>query len=388
MPRLKWSSLLLCLLALFILTMVSSFAFAADDVYKIGAIFSTTGGGSSLGVPEKNTIDMLEQEINAAGGIKGHKIQIVFYDDASDETNARNKASKLISEDKVSVIIGPTLSGTSLAIVDPVQSAKIPLISCAASVKIVEPAADHKWVFKTPQSDVLVGQRIVDYLKTMKISKVAIITAKTPFGASGKEQLEKLLPAGGIDIVAKEEFGEKDPDTLVQLTKIKGANPQAVICWSISPGGALVTKNMKSELKMDIPLIMSHGVANMDYITLSGDSANGVVFPSGKMLVANELPKNDPQKKLLVKYVADYKAKYNSEPSTFGGHAWDALMLVVDAMKKVGNDPAKIRDEIEKTKRFIGTGGIFNFSPTEHNGLAPDCLVMVEIVNGKWTLAK
>jgi len=388
MTKLKWISLLLCLFASLVLTIVSSSAFAADDVYKIGAIFSTTGGGSSLGVPEKNTIDMLEKEINDAGGIKGHKIQIVFYDDASDETNTRNKVSKLISEDKVSVIIGPTLSGTSLAIVTLVQDAKIPLVSCAASVKIVEPVADHKWVFKTPQSDVLVGQRIVDYLKVLKITKVAIITAKTPFGASGKEQLEKLLPAAGIEIIAKEEFGEKDPDTLVQLTKIKGANPQAVICWSISPGGAIVTRSMKSELKMDIPLIMSHGVANMEYITLSGDSANGVVFPSGKMLIASGLAKNDPQKKLLVKYTTDYKAKYNTEPSTFGGHGWDALMIVVEAMKKAGNDPAKIRDEIEKTKRFIGTAGVFNFSPTDHNGLAKDCLVMVKILNGKWTLAK
>jgi branched-chain amino acid transport system substrate-binding protein len=386
MIRLKIA--LVCLTALLISLAICGYTTAADDVYKIGAIFSTSGGGSSLGTPEKNTVDMLEKEINDAGGIKGHKIQIVFYDDASDETNARNKASKLISEDKVCAIIGPTLSGTSLAIVTPVQDAKIPLISCAASVKIVEPVADHKWVFKTPQSDVLVGQRIVDYLKVMKITKVAIITAKTPFGASGKEQLEKLLPAAGIEIIAKEEFGEKDPDTLVQLTKIKGANPQAVICWSISPGGALVTRNMKSDLKMTIPLIMSHGVANMEYVKLSGDSANGVVFPSGKMLVASELPKNDPQKKLLVKYTTDYKAKYNTEPSTFGGHGYDALMLVTEAMKKVGNDPAKIRDEIEKTKRFVGTAGVFDFSPTDHNGLTKDCLVMVKIVNGKWTLAK
>jgi len=388
MTRLKWSSLLLCLLAILILTMVSSFAFAADDVYKIGAIFSTTGGGSSLGVPEKNTVDMLEQEINAAGGINGHKIEIVFYDDASDETNARNKASKLISDDKVSVIIGPTVSGTSLAILDPVQNAKIPLVSCAASVKIVEPVADRKWIFKTPQSDVLVGERIVAYLKAQKFTKVAIITEKTPFGASGKEQLEKLLPAAGIEIIVKEEFSAKDPDVLVQLTKIKSANPQAIVCWSISPGGATVTRNMKNDLKMETPLIMSHGVANMEYIKLSGDAANGVLFPSGKLPVASELPKADPQKALLVKYAANYKAKYGSEPSTFGGHAYDALMLVVGAMKKVGNDPAKIRDEIEKTKKFVGTGGIFNFSPTDHNGLTKDGLIMVKIANGKWTLMK
>lgn len=383
----------LCGLLIFSLLLIAYLAlsgnvFSADEVYKIGAIFSTTGTGSSLGIPEENTVKMLESEINASGGIKGKKIQVIIYDDASDETNARNRASKLINEDKVCAIIGPTLSGTSLAIIDTVQNAKIPLVSCAASVKIVEPVNERYWVFKTPQSDVLVGQRIAEYLKAKKLTKVAIITAKTPFGASGKEQLEKILPEAGITIVAKEEFNEKDPDVLVQLTKIKSANPEAVVCWSISPGGALVTRNMKNDLKMDIPLIMSHGVANKEYINLSGDAANGVVFPSGKLLVADALPKSDPQKLTLTKYASSYKAKYGSEPSTFGGHAWDALMLVVNAMKKVGNDPAKIRTEIEKTKKFIGTGGVFNFSPSDHNGLDSSCLVMVKIENGKWTLAK
>jgi branched-chain amino acid transport system substrate-binding protein len=360
----------------------------AQETYKIGAIFSVTGPGSSLGIPEKNTVDMIVNEINASGGIKGKKIEVIFYDDASKETDARNRASKLINDDKVSAIIGPTLSGTSLAILEVTQNAKIPLISCAASVKIVEPVNERKWVFKTPQSDVLVGERIVAYLKEHKINKVAIITAKSQFGASGKEQLEKLLPPAGINIAIKEEFDEKDTDVLVQLDKIKAANPQAVICWSISPGGATVTRNMKKELKMDIPLIMSHGVANMEYINLSADAADGVVFPAGKLLIANSLPDKDPQKKILLKYTKDYQAKYNSVPSTFGGHAYDALYLVINAMKKVGNDPAKIRDEIEKTKNFVGTGGVFNFSPTDHNGLTKDCLAMIKIVNGKWTVTK
>ncbi len=386
------SSKLCCLLIFSFLLIaylaLSEKAFSADEVYKVGAIFSTTGTGSSLGIPEENTVKMLESEINASGGIKGKKLQVIVYDDASDETTARNRASKLINEDKVCAIIGPTLSGTSLAIIDTVQNAKIPLVSCAASVKIVEPVNERYWVFKTPQSDVLVGRKIAEYLKAKKIDKVAIITAKTPFGASGKEQLEKILPESGITIVAKEEFNEKDPDVLVQLTKIKSANPEAIVCWSISPGGAIVTRNMKNDLKMDIPLIMSHGVANKEYINLSGDAANGVVFPSGKLLVADVLPKDDPQKLTLTKYLNSYKAKFGSEPSTFGGHAWDSLMLVVNAMKKVGNDPAKIRNEIEKTKKFIGTGGVFNFSSTDHNGLDISCLVMVKIENGKWTLAK
>ncbi len=358
-----------------------------EKVHKIGAIFDVTGTTSDLGVPEKNTAAMLEEEINAAGGINGNQVQIIVYDTKGDETTARNSLQKLIDVDKVSAIVGPTRSGTSLGIVDLVQGAEIPNISCAASVKIVEPVEERKWVFKTPQSDVLMGQAIVDYLVSQDITKVATITERNPFGASGKEQLEVLLPEAGIEIVGKEEFGAEDPDTSVQLTKIKGtAEVQAVICWSTSKGGAVVTRNMKADLQMEIPLIMSHGVANMTYIELAGEAANGVIFPCGKLLVANELPDSDPQKAVLVKYATDYKAKFNEEPSTFGGHAWDAIYLVVNAMKKVGDDKIKIRDEIENTKNFIGTGGVFNFSPTDHNGLTKQGVVMIKIVDGKWTL--
>jgi len=359
-----------------------------EKVYKIGAVFAITGPASSLGVPEKNTADMLVEEINAAGGIGGAKLEIVVYDTTSDPTTARTRIDKLINVDKVTAIIGPTTSGASLGILDLIENAQIPLISCAASVKIVEPVNERKWVFKTPQSDVLVGQAIAGYLNAKEITKVAIITTSDGFGRSGKEQLEKILPAAQIEIVDKEEFGEKDTDTMSQLTKIKGTDAQAVICWSVSGGGATMTKNMKADMEMEIPLIMSHGVANKAYIDLSGEAANGIIFPAGKLLVASELPDSDPQKAILVKYAADYKAKFAAEPSTFGGHAWDAIHLTVNAMKKVGADKVKIRDEIENTKNFVGTGGIFNFSAQDHNGLTKQGLVMVKIVDGKWTLLK
>jgi len=380
-------SLIVFLLISVVLAAISGCA-REEKVHKIGAIFDVTGTTSDLGVPEKNTAAMLEEEINAAGGINGNQVQIIVYDTKGDETTARNSLQKLIDVDKVSAIVGPTRSGTSLGILDLIQGAQIPNISCAASVKIVEPVAEREWVFKTPQSDVLMGQAIVDYLVSQDITKVATITERNPFGASGKEQLEKLLPGAGIEIVGKEEFGAEDPDTSVQLTKIKGTEAQAVICWSTSKGGAVVTRNMKADLQIEMPLIMSHGVANMAYIDLSGEAANGVIFPCGKLLVANELPDSDPQKAVLVKYAADYKAKFSEEPSTFGGHAWDAIHLIVNAMKKVGDDKIKIRDEVENTKNFVGTGGIFNFSPTDHNGLKKQGVVMIKIVDGKWTLAQ
>jgi branched-chain amino acid transport system substrate-binding protein len=378
--------LAVCLVIFVVIAAISGCA-REEKVYKIGAIFDTTGPASSLGIPEKHTAEMLMEQINAAGGINGNTLEIVIYDTAGDETTTRTRVDKLINVDKVSAIVGPSRSGTSLGIIDLIQNAQIPLVSCAASVKIVEPVAERKWVFKTPQSDVLVGQRVAEYLKAQNITKAATITTSDPFGASGKEQLEKLLPEAGIEIVAKEEFGEKDPDTLAQLTKIKGTDAQAVICWSVSGGGATVTKNMKADLQMEIPLIMSHGVANKAYIDLAGEAANGIVFPVGKLPVASELPDSDPQKPVLLKYAEDYKAKTGGEePNTFGGHAWDAIQIVVAAMKKAGDDKAKIRDEIENTKNFIGTGGVFNFSATDHNGLVPECIVMVKIVDGKWTL--
>lgn len=380
--------LVICLVTSVMIMAISGYA-RAEEVYKIGAIFALTGPASSLGIPEKHTAEMLVEQINAAGGINGHELEIVIYDTATDPTTARTRVERLISVDEVSAIIGPSTSGASLSVIDLIQDAEIPFVSCAASVKIVEPVDERKWVFKTPQSDVLVGEVIASYLKDQNITKVAIITTGDGFGRSGKEQLQRLLPEAGIEIVAKEEFGEKDPDTSVQLTKIKGTDAQAVICWSVSGGGATVTKNMKADLKMEIPLIMSHGVANKTYIDLAGEAANGIIFPAGKLLIVNELPDSDPQKPVLVKYAEDYRAKTDGEePNTFGGHAWDAIKIVAAAMEKAGDDKAKIRDEIENTKEFVGTGGVFNFSSTDHNGLVKECLVMVKIVDGKWTLLK
>lgn len=380
--------LALCLMIAVAIMAISGCGEEEKKVYKIGAIFATTGPAAALGVPESNTAEMLEEQINAAGGINGNDVDIIIYDTEGLEATARTRMDKLISLDQVSAIVGPTRSGTSLGITDLIQDNQIPLVSCAASVKIVEPVADRKWIFKTPQSDVLIGTVITDYLKAQGISKIALITVANGFGASGKAELEKLLPAAEIEIVAKEEFGDKDTDTSGQLTKIKGTDAEAVICWSTTGGGAVVTKNMKDDLKMEIPLIMSHGIASKAFINLAGEAANGVVFPAGKLLVADQLPDDDPQKEILVKYAADYKAKFSEETNTFGGHAWDAIHIVVNAMKKAGDDKAKIRDEIENTKNFVGTGGIFNFSATDHNGLTKQGVVMVEIVDGQWTLLK
>lgn len=358
---------------------------ASKDPYRVGALFAVTGFNSPLGTPERDTAKMLEEQINAKGGINGHKLEVVAYDTESDETKCVTLAKKLIEQDKVLAIIGPSSTAESLALIDTVEKAGIPLVSCAASAQITTPV--KKWVFKTPQSDIQAVTEIYDYLKTRGITKVALLTSSGGYGTTGKAALEQAAPGAGISIVAAETFGDKDSDMTAQLTRVKGTPAQAVICWGTNPGPAIIAKNMR-QLNMSIPLLQSHGVANQKFIELAGEAANGVVFPAGKLLVYQTLPDSDPQKPVLANYAKSFQEKYGRAADTFGGHAYDALMLVAGALEKVGPDKGKIRDEIEKTTGFIGTAGVFNMSPNDHNGLGKGCFVMIKIVDGKWTLEK
>lgn len=363
----------------------------AQDAYKVGAIFSITGPGSSLGIPERDTALMLEADINAKGGIKGpdgklHPLKIVIYDDASDETKAVLAAKKLIDEDKVTAIIGTTLSGTSLAILDTVQKAEVPLVSCAAAIKIVEPAAERKWIFKTPQSDYLIVGVLVDYLKAKGLTKVGWLNVDYAFGQLGWIEFEKAAQKAGLTIVANEKFGQKDVDMTAQMTRVKAANPQAVVIWSIPPSASLATKNY-ADLGMTMPLFQSHGVGNKAFITLAGPASNGVVFPAGKLLVAEQLPDGDVQKAVLLAYAREFEAKYGPR-NTFGGHAWDAVQIVAKALEKAGTDRAGVRSAIEGTRNFVGVTGVFDFSASDHNGLDRRAVTMIQITDGQWRQAK
>jgi branched-chain amino acid transport system substrate-binding protein len=363
----------------------------AQDAYKVGAIFSITGPGSSLGIPERDTALMLEADINARGGIKGpdgrmHPLKLVIYDDASDETKAVLAAKKLIDEDRVTAIVGTTLSGTSLAILDTVQKAEVPLVSCAAAVKIVEPVAERKWIFKTPQSDHLIVGVLVDHLKAAGLTKVAWLNVDYAFGQLGWIEFEKAAAAAGLTVVANEKFGQKDVDMTAQLTRVKAANPQAVLVWSIPPSASIVTRNY-ADLGLRMPLFQSHGVGNRKYIELAGPASHGVRFPAGKLLVAEQLTDDDPQKAVLLAYARDFEAKYGPR-NTFGGHAWDAVQLVVRAMGKAGTDRAGVRAAIEATRNFVGISGVFDFSASDHNGLDRRAVTMMQIVDGRWKVAK
>ncbi|MCD6360891.1 MAG: ABC transporter substrate-binding protein [Armatimonadetes bacterium] len=354
------------------------------EPYKIGGIFALTGKAAALGQPEADTAKMIVEQINAEGGINGRPVEIIIRDTKGDETEGLAAAKELIENQKVLALVGPSRSGTTLGLIDYIEKAQVPLISCAAAAKITTPV--KKWVFKTPQTDKDAVATIYNYLNDKGISRIATITVSNAYGDSGLEELKAQADDAGITITTSEQSQDSDTDMTAQLTRIKGTNPEAVICWGVGPAPALVTKNMK-QLQMDIPLIQSHGVANRRFIEAAGDAAEGVILPAGKLLVADQLPDDDPQKQVLLDYAAAFKAKYDRDADTFGGHAWDAVQMVINALKSGAEDPAAIRDAIESTTNFVGIGGVFNYSAEDHYGLTPDAFVVIVIKDGEWKLA-
>jgi branched-chain amino acid transport system substrate-binding protein len=363
---------------------------ALADSYKVGAVFSVTGRASFLGDPEKKTAIMLAEEINKAGGINGKKLELIVYDDEGDATKTNLAVKKLITQDKVCVVIGPSLSGNSLAVVPLAAQYKTPLISAAASYKIVTDDAGKQryWVFKVPQSDSMAVEAIYNHMKKKGIQKIAIITGTTGFGKSGQSELVRLAPQYGVEIIANESYGPKDTDMTAQLTKIKGVAPQAIVNWSIGPTQVTVLRNYRDLGMTNIPFYQSHGFGSKKNIELAAGAAEGVHTPLGACATPDALPANHPQKKVAMDYNQSYTAMYNEPVSTFGGHAWDSLGLAVDALKAVGCDRAKIRDYLENKKGFVGQHGVFNFSPNDHNGLVwQDAFNMIVVKNGDWAMA-
>jgi len=381
--RLITSILILALAALFL---TSGCAKAPEaEPYVVGGIFSITGPASYLGEPERNTLEMLVAEINAAGGVKGNPLKVVIYDDEGDVTKARLHAEKLLQKDNAVAIIGPSLTHTSMTVLDTTQKMKVPLISCAAGVGITAPAKERVWVFKTAQTDQMAVARIYEYLQKQGTTKVAILTVSTGFGVSGKEQLTTQAPKYGIGVVAQEVFGEKDTDMTPQLTKLRGTPAQVIICWGTGPAPALVAKNMK-QLGLTLPLIQSHGAASQKFIELAGEAGEGIILPAGKLAVFTQLPDADPQKAVCKEYADKYQAKFKAPVSSFGGYAFDAMKMLRKALEQGGKDKAKIRDALEGIKEFVGVSGVFNMSPDDHNGLSAKAFVMVKIEKGHFKM--
>jgi len=364
-----------------------AFAAHAQAPIKIGAFLSVTGPAAFLGDPEQKTLELYVEKINAAGGVLGRKLQLVAYDSAGDADKARTFVKRLIEEDKVDAIVGGSTTGETMAVIPLVEQAGVPFISLAGAVVIVEPV--KKWVFKTPHTDRMACEKIFVDMKARNISKIGLISGSGGFDKSMRAQCLEVAKNYGIEIVADETYGAKDTDMTAQLTKMRqNAQIQAVLNAGFGAGPAILTKNFR-QIGMTVPLYQSHGVASKEFIKLAGDAANGVRLPAAALLVAKSLPFDDPQKKVVVAYEHEFESRYHQDVSTFGGHAYDGLYLVVDAMKKAhSTDKARVRDAIESTRGWMGVDGEFNLSPKDHMGLDLSAFRMLEIKNGDWTLVK
>ena len=361
-----------------------AFAQAAEPI-KIGAILSVTGPASFLGAPEARTLEMLVEETNKKGGVMGRPVQLIIKDSGASPEKAFSFAKQLIDEEKVFAIIGPSTSGETMKIKGVAEEGKTILMSCAAADAIVDPVA--KYVFKTPQKDSDAILKIFQQMKKMKISRIGVLSSNTGFGGSGKGQIEKLAPQHGITIVANEVYDKAASDLTAEVTKIKAANVQAIVNWSIEPAQAIVIKNAR-QIGLKVPIFQSHGFGNIKYVEAAGAAAEGVMFPAGRLLVADVLPKNNPQREVLLKYKKDYMSFCSGEEcSTFGGHAYDAFLILLKGIEKAkSTDKEAVRTAIENLKGVVGTAGIFNFSPTDHNGLGIDAFEMLTVKDGNFAI--
>jgi branched-chain amino acid transport system substrate-binding protein len=368
--------------SVFITMLFCGSAFAAGTI-RIGGLFAVTGPAAFIGDPAKKTLEMLVNETNRKGGINGMKVETVIYDTGGDPTKAVQLATRLIKDDKVNVIVGPSTTGESMAVIPLVEKARIPMISSAAGGKIVDPV--KQWVFKTAASDHIAVEKLLNYVQSKNQKRIALLTVSDGFGTSGREQLKAYAAKQGFTIVADEVFAPKDTDMTPQLTKIRSIKPDAIIAWALNPGMAIIAKGVK-QLDIKIPLYMSHGTSTNKFIELAGEAADGVVHPAGKMAIYDSLPKSDPQAKLLKEYYVEYKKLYGEEATTFGGFAYDAFRLIASAVEKGDTTPEQIRNGIEQARNLPSVSGIFTMTPKDHNGLDLSSLVMVKIVKGKWTI--
>lgn len=367
-----------------VLSAAAPFAQAQD--IKIGGLLETSGFIASLGGPGLDGAMLAVEQINAAGGISGRKVQLVNINSESDNTKTVTGAKRLIEQEKVVAIIGPMSSGSAFAVTDTIERAKVPMIANGASRGIVLPPETKRFSFLAPLTDVVVLGVMLKDMQARGIKKIAILNSDVAFGTAGRESLEKAVGAAGVTLVAKETFGNADTDITPQLTKIRGSEAEATVLWATGAGLAIATKNHRS-LGIKTPLYLAHSANDFNFLRLAGDAANGILLPSSKIYVTSALPASDPQKSVVEGFVQAYEKKYGKPPATFAGNGYDAAMMIMQAVKKAGADPEKVRDAIEATRDYVGVTAVYTYGPADHFGAKPESVVMLTVRDGKFALA-
>jgi branched-chain amino acid transport system substrate-binding protein len=366
--------------------------------YKIGFCAAITGPGSSLGVPERNTAEMIAAQLTAEGGVVGpdgvgHAVEVIMYDTESNPDAAASVASRLITEDEVDVLVCGTLSGNSMAIMPLAAENEVPYISMASARAIIqdpETKESRKWAFKTPQENLHSGEWQALYLEAKGLTSICDLYENTGYGQDCLANTKAAVEAKGIEVVYEDTFERSDTE-FPQMASVQGSGCEALVVGAIPPGASMATVAAR-DTDPNLPVVQGHGVCNKAFIDLAGDAAEGTVFPCGRLMVADLLPDGDPQKAMLLRYIADYTAFTDGEPiSTFGGHALDALLWAKEGLSSLEDGMslaerrAAVRDYIENNiKNWPGTGGVFNITTDDHLGLTYDALTFVKVENGTW----
>ncbi len=375
-----------------VFSLLTATASAAEPI-RIGAFFALSGPAANIGTPTKLVAQMVVDKINKEGGIQGRPLELIIGDTESDPAKAATIAKKFIFSDKVAAIVGPTSTGEGMQSKKVVEDAGIPTVMTVGGDPVIMGGnfGPFTYVFKSPQRSSVAARRLLVYLKEKKLAKVGLIFASDSFGKDGAGWIEKLAPEYGITLVARESFGPSDTDMTAQLAKIRKEGAQAVVCWTIGPAGSIVAKN-RVQIGMEIPLFQCHGLPDPVYVQLAGKASEGNIMPSTKLMVWETLPESDQQKKVIADFVRLYRDVYKFEKefpiNTHSGYAWDAIMIIANAMKKAGTEPKALRQAIEETKGYVGISGIYSLTPEDHNGLDINSLVMVQVKGGKFVPAE
>ena len=377
-----------------------SFAFvlASAQTIRIGAVASATGPASALGEPEANTLKLLQDEYNAAGGIGGVPVEIIFLDSATDSAQALTSVSRLIEENDVHAIICCTTSGNSMAILDTVQTAGVPMISMAAIAPIIEPVEERYWVFKTPQIARVVLEAVIEDITAEGGKRVSFIAQEGAFGEEGAVRFAEFAPAAGLEVVASEAYNRSDTNFTAQILKTIASRPDAVIVWGTVRDSALVIQGLR-ERGYDGQIYASHGVGNPSFIENGGDAVQGARIPIGPMVVVNELADDHPVKQVASDYIAWYEAAYGEgTASTFGAHAWDAMKLLEKALAELISEGADLsdtaaartalRDRLESMGPMTGVHGVFDYTAEDHMGLDDSGVVLTEVQGNGFVLVR
>jgi len=381
------------LLSLFAVLFLASPVRAAEPIL-IGGIFAESGPTAEIGTATRLVAEMALKEINDKGGILGRPLKLITYDTQSTPEVALRMARQLVESDNVLALIGPTSTGEGMAVKRYTEEQSIPTIMTVGGDAIVAGGkyGPFAWTFKVPQRTTTAVEKIFVNLKAKGLSKVAILTAKDPFGQDGLAALKSLAPQYGIALTAEEEMDSKGTDFSAEAFKLAMTKPQAVVIWTIGPAAAIAAKNF-AELPGDKPLIVeSHGIAGANFLTLAGPGAQNVLMPATKLMVADSLPADDPQHGVITAFVKNYAEKglqAKFPMNTHSGYAADALTLLADGLKQAGKaERPALRDALQNLKGVVGVSGVFNTTPEDHNGLATDSLVMVQVKDGKFVEAK